>query len=490
MAALASACSLMHPLDGLSGPPGPDDAHPSGQGGGEAPLGEPWVPLAQHQFGDARPQQLVDLAVAPDGGVVLLGTFRGELFDEQSEGPSTFVAKLDADGNRSWSRAIRTSKTPRPLALAVGSDGAVHIVGSFVGSLSLDDAPGTETSVMDTCLPLATDGQDDDAFVAKFSGGGECEWWHRFGGAEEQVAADVAVGPEGIVYLTGWFRNALPLPGKSPALECQGTERDMFVLGLSPAGDLVYDCRYGGYGREEGRAIAVQRRVVAGKTSMYVAVAGVFDGAFQLTHQHQAHAGTDDVFVAWSKNSLPIDDVSFGGDGSDTPTSLTFDAQGNIVVAGTFDSSELEYEDGMKASNGGGLDGFVAQFSPQGSRLFHATLGGEGDQRPASLASDGSDMLVAGSFERALATDSWQAEGTSGTDLFLARYRPHEGDDALRNLQPFAAAGDERPVAVALAPEHAGRVWFGGDFADQLDIGAGPMTSAGDRDLWLVQLEP
>src|SRR5262249_25732853 len=88
----------------------------------------------------------------------------------------------------------------------------------------------------------------------------------------------------------------------------------------------------------------------------------------------------------------------FGGSGDDTSGSLLVDANGDILLAGYAQSTDLPTTPGALSSTyGGGLfDGFVAMLSPDGSTLLYSTyLSGSCNEGVNGLALDSSGLIIA-----------------------------------------------------------------------------------------------
>ncbi len=79
----------------------------------------------------------------------------------------------------------------------------------------------------------------------------------------------------------------------------------------------------------------------------------------------------------------------FGGSSQSAITAVAVNSYYNIVVAGWTASTNLPASGGAKTSYAGGVDAFVAGFSPAGGTLLFCTyLGGSGDDRAFGVAVD------------------------------------------------------------------------------------------------------
>ncbi len=79
----------------------------------------------------------------------------------------------------------------------------------------------------------------------------------------------------------------------------------------------------------------------------------------------------------------------FGGSAQQQITSVAVTWTNQVVVAGWTSSTDLPASNGARTAGGGGVDAFVAAFSPAGGALLFCTyLGGSGDDRAFGVAVD------------------------------------------------------------------------------------------------------
>jgi len=142
------------------------------------------------QFGTADPDQANAVSVAPDGVVAVVGQFRGT---------DVLVRTYDARGNEIWTDVFGTSGPDSGLAAATDSGGAVFVAG-VVGA-SLDDLPHAG---------------DSDVFVRKYDRRGSELWTLAFGSAQTDTVTGISAGDASDVYVSGLTAGAL-VPGVVPA---------------------------------------------------------------------------------------------------------------------------------------------------------------------------------------------------------------------------------------------------------------------------------
>jgi len=113
-----------------------------------------------------------------------------------------------------------------------------------------------------------------------------------------------------------------------------------------------------------------------------------------------------------------------GGTGSDSATGIALDGSNNVYISGVTTSTGL----GLPATStfGGGIeDGFAAEFSTTGSKIYFVYLGGTSDDVADAIAVDGpsgSAYITGLTASSNLATSSvFQATLKGGQDAFVAQ---------------------------------------------------------------------
>ena len=236
--------------------------------------------------------------------------------------------------------------------------------------------------------------------------------------------------------------------------------------------------------------------------------------------------------VLWTK--------SFGGAALNdnfnaTNDGLAIDANDNILITGTFEGTA---NCGGGALTADGEDFFVAKFTPGGIHAWSKRFGGAMDQEVWQIVSaTGGDVLVTGTFANGFVIGG---NFTSGSGAFVARLASSDGDvvsvlsvDPLGSqyVDPVLAAGPENTWALAgrcadgafiegetltscanfvvkfgsddvpqwatniptgntrqIRLDSQGGLVFLHDFLGTIDIGTGPLDSAGSWDLLVGRL--
>ncbi|MBN2496746.1 MAG: hypothetical protein JXR96_19300 [Deltaproteobacteria bacterium] len=233
------------------------------------------------------------VAAAPDGGLVALGRFTGQL--EPDGGPALqsagerdlFLARFGPQGQLGWIAPIGGPDFDEPGSVAVLADGSVLAAGSFRQRCALAGA-----------AELVSAG-DWDVFAARFAPDGGLVWARRAGGSRGEHAHVLrAVDSRGGFLLTGWFMGPAVLgPGDPGEVTLQPTcSADAFLARYDEDGRLEWARQSQGSDMVSGRGLAALEDGSAfwmgGFTNSVTFGAGT-QGAVTLSA-----AGEQDVFLA------------------------------------------------------------------------------------------------------------------------------------------------------------------------------------------------
>lgn len=175
----------------------------------------------------------------------------------------------------------------------------------------------------------------------------------------------------------------------------------------------------------------------------------------------------------------PLFAALYGGTDLQIGYAVTADPAGNMILAGTY-KDMIDFGAGPLDPSGGM---FLVKLDPSGGVIWQKKMSG-GYSR--SLATDAQgNIFVFGPFKGAM---NWgNGPLMSGPDggLFLAKLDP-DGKPIYSKAFDVAVS-DDRDWVVAAAP--AGEVVLTAAFTGTVDLGSGPLTSAGSRDVFVAKLD-
>lgn len=222
------------------------------------------------------------------------------------------------------------------------------------------------------------------------------------------------------------------------------------------------------------------------------------DAAFVSKQQGSRESLSYTVNGANPLRPLVVDPVVYGsyigGAQNDSLAGVVKAAGGDLAVAGT--TLELAYPavPGFRSQGGGGLDGFVAVFDAQLTRMKAFTfIGGAGDDRIRGVASDGEGAVIVGGSTTS--ADYPISSGAAGQiprgliDGFVSKLSP-----SIQALQASSfIAGDQDDIVNSVAIDSEGNLYAAGQTRSTRNF---PTTNGlnrsagGNLDGFLTKLSP
>jgi len=244
-------------------------------------------------------------------------------------------------------------------------------------------------------------------------------------------------------------------------------------------GTVLFGLRFGGAGDDEGRGVAFDE-------GGNLIATGSFEGSIDFGGGEVKSAGGKDVFVVkLGPAGEAIFSKAFGDkDADQVGTSVAVGKDGGAVLTGHFAGS-IDFGGGPVVS-AGGRDVFVLKLTPEGTVAWAKTFGGAGalQEGLAVDVDDAGDVLVAGAFDGTLDVGGVPLVSLGGQDGFALKLEAATGGVVWSK----AFGGPGKQVARALAVDAAGTALVGGGFDGSIDLGNGPMLSAGGEDAFFVKL--
>jgi hypothetical protein len=222
------------------------------------------------QFGGRADDTILDVAVDAQGSIYVQGQFQ-DLADWGGQTPlkaaggsdnDIVLAKYDSNGDHQWSQRFGNAFNDVAGGLTVDRSGHVTIVGAIDKTVSFGDGDSHT-------------GIEGDIYVARFDPTGKLVWAKTFGGEREDVGYGVASDTSGNTVVTGWFHGTVNFGKAGPLTSTAKHNKDVFVMKLDPAGEVVWALRAGDKDHDQGRGIAVDGTGAA-------LVAGIYRFRFDL----------------------------------------------------------------------------------------------------------------------------------------------------------------------------------------------------------------
>ncbi len=202
----------------------------------------------------------------------------------------------------------------------------------------------------------------------------------------------------------------------------------------------------------------------------------------------ESYGGQGDAIIAKFNPQHELEFCTyFGGDGTDYAMALDIDQDGNLVVVGHSDSTNLFTLNPLQANLNGTSDSFITKFSPEGTVLFSTYFGGSGVETLDAFVIDenGNYVMVGSTGSYDLPTTEGVLQQTYGgyvRDMMIVSMSPD--GQSLVFCSYFGGPGEEEAINVALdADGNIGIVGIGGNNdlvsagAFQQEYGGGQMDA-------------
>jgi hypothetical protein len=317
--------------------------------------------------------------------------------------------------------------------------------------------------------------KDDNCDGQINEGCGSALMSRAWGGTRNDEGLTVTTDASSNVIVGGFVNGTVDL-GCGPTTST-GTSDAMLIAKLGPTGACVWARAFGG-GTAHATGLATD---AAGD----VYVVGTFSGTVDLGCGPLVAAGPSDVLLAqlspagacqWARG--------FGNANAQGTPRITIDGAGNIYGVGTFAGS-VNFGTATLTS-AGGTDIFVFKLTGAGGPIWSLRFGDAANQAGLGIGHDAAnDVVISGSFNGSVNFGGANLTSAGLGDAFVAKLSP---TGAHLWSKSFGDAADQSARGLALDP--AGNVFAIGDAAGTIDLGGGPLPSAGGTDAWLAKLDP
>ena len=397
-----------------------------------------------------------------DGSIYVGGQTLSTTLDGQPNNGvyDCFLAKYSADGKKLWTKVFGGNLNDSILAMTTGLDGFIYVGGI-------------------TRTHLESNNEDNiNGYISKYSPDGDVIWSRFIEGTSDDIYDSIdamTTGLDGSIYVLGYTSSAT-LDGQSNA-GLAGTY-DVVLAKYTPDGEKLWTKLIGGSANESIRIM-----ITGLDGSIYV---GGYTSSTTLNGQANADTtgSTLDGFVAkYTPDGEKLWTKLIGGSGDEGILTMTTGLDGSIYVGGETNSTTLDGQ----ANSGleGTSDGFVAKYSPEGTKLWTKLIGGSGDEFIYAMTTglDGS-IYVGGATSSTTLDGQANADTTGSTfDGFVVKYTP-EGTKLWTKL--IGGSGDESIRIIITGLD--GSIYVGGStHSTTLDGQANADTTGSTLDVFVAK---
>lgn len=368
------------------------------------------------------------------GGVVVAGGTKGNLFTTNAGGDDVYIVKYNANGNQLWAKQFGTSKDDDPTQVTIDSQNNIIVVGNTGGILF---GPFT--------------GPQGDAFIVKYDSNGNQLWAKQYGTGDSSNCS-VAVDRQNNLYCAGITTGNLFGPN---ADSNDPGAYDSFIIKYDPSGNKLWAKQFGATGDDIAAHIALDAQgnaYVAGGTNQLFSTSTGYDSAF---------------LAKFDPNGVLLWGKQFGSSYKSFATGLCVDGTGYPYVSG------YTANDG----SGSGLNdsGFITKYGPSGNTIWSKQLIAANGVTPTSVYPNiAGNVVVAGRTQGNLF-----APISGSQNIFAVKYDTN--GITLWNIEYGTTTDNVNDLFV----DNQGYVYIAGDTQGNL-FGA----NAGGDDAFIQKLSP
>ncbi len=401
-------------------------------------------------------------AVAMAGSdIIVAGSFGGFMF----------LSRYLGDGTEVWTKVYGYGAAS---GKSVAVDGNSNIIVAGYFAASVDFGGITLTSV-----------GGYDLFMAKYALDGRLIWVKQFGSASangmpgDDSINDMAVDGNGDVCVAGNFQDTVDFGG---GLLSSAGPKDGFIAKLRGAdGSHLWSKRFGGTSSSDaGNGVCFDG-------AENVIMTGKFSGTNDFGTGPLVSSGADAVVVKYSASGAALWARRFGGTLVDVGRGVAADADGNIVVVGSFMGTAAFGAVSLTAVAGAIPmdDGFIAKLSVNGDVLWATRFGSTGyDFCNRVVVDGGGAIFLTGSCVGTVAFGGTTLVGKGGYEMLTARMTP---DGVFQWAERLGDMYLDQGLGVALSPD--GTVVAVGGLSGTITSGALSATAAGASDACVIKFQ-
>lgn len=433
-----------------------------------------WPPQAAGQVlvaGSTGNDALSATALATDGAVYAAGTHNAPLTLGGTTLPNNggydfLLLKTTPAGALDWTVSGGSFLDEETVGVAAHPQGGVVCAGAFWFTAQFGD------------LQLQAAQNPKAIFLIRYNSAGQPQWGKVLDGGSLKAAGDLAVAPDGSIYLSGFFQGQLVF-GTDTTLVAHGNT-DFFLAKFTATGQLLWALNCGGQEDTRGEALAVDP--VTGD----VVATGFYDKQAQFGDQTLvANTSDRDVFVArFNSQGQVLWARRAGGVHDDNVSDLAIDATGHIYLTGSF-IGVINLAEGFSIQSLNGIpDFYLLRYAPDGTPLLARSMGGALQEQATGIAIHGETITICGYFEGSMSIDGFSLTTNNGqVRAFLAVFDPAL---QLTRLEGLQSPGDA--LALSLVADDAGQCWVSGNFRQSIQFGNQTYPAIGGFDAFLARL--
>ncbi len=249
-------------------------------------------------------------------------------------------------------------------------------------------------------------------------------WATYYGGGMADDAKSMAVDAQGNVYIAGQTKSTSNIATSGAHQSTIGGGQDAFLVKFNSNGELQWATYYGGSLNEDVQGITVDTQ-----DNIYITGTTESSNNIATVGAHQSFLGgySDAFLVKFNSNGVRQWATYYGGPPNDEGFRVKVDAQDNVYMAGSANSSnDIATSGAHQITNGGVMDAFLVKFNSNGVRQWATYYGGLLHEEPTEIEVDAQDNVYmagnANSSNNIATTGAYQNTYGGQADAFLVKF--------------------------------------------------------------------
>ena len=368
-------------------------------------------------------EEINDIKTDASGNILVTGYFNGNSITFGSitlinSNPGAynndiFIVKYDSSGTVIWAHSGGGIFDDVATSVATDANGNVFITGRY----------NSTDITFDTTTLINAGSTFYDLFLVKYDSSGNLLWAKTFGNIYDDLGYCVVADASGNVYVTGYF-SASTIAFDTITLNNFGNDIDVFIAKFDGNGNVLWAESAGNSEGDYGVSLATDASGNVFLAGMFRSNQINFGGIVLL---NTSNFNFDDIFlVKYNSSGQVIWARKAGGSNHDYIESISTDANGNLLMVGTFWSNTITFNSTLLSNTnpgGGGSDIFIAKYNAIGNLLWAKGAGGAYSDRGQKVAIDPSGKIYITGLSRSpsITFGATTLINSGGYDIYIAK---------------------------------------------------------------------
>ena len=359
--------------------------------------------------------------------------------------------------NWDWAKTAGGVLSDVAYSVTTDANGNVIVAGSF-SSTSITFGSNILTN---------TNAATRDVFLVKYDASGSVIWAKSNGSSDEDVSKSVTTDASGNIYVAGYFTGTAITFGTYTLVNTSATFRDVFLVKYDVSGNVLWARSAGGKYHDEATFLSTDPTGNILMTGFFLADSIIFGTDTLL------NTGSNDMFVVkYNTSGNVLWANSEGGNVDEKGESIASDADGNVLVAGSFTSQTITIGSTTLIYAGGAYsDIFLVKYDSSGAVVWVKGAGGDYLDEPDCVTADANGNIymsgIVYSTYIVFGADTLFNSGyTFYGDMFLVKY------DAAGNVlwSEGSGNGNNNDWCSSVEPDGSGNIIITGAYGSTINL--------------------